>query len=302
MIIQMASRFLTSPGSGFLLSKRAGNRMVHVAMTIAGSDSGGGAGIQADLKTFQELGVFGTSALTAVTAQNTFGVSAIQPIDATIITAQIQAVMDDFDVKAVKTGMLFSAEIIQAVADKFHWTEIPLIIDPVMIAKGGASLLKDEAVEALKNVLLPLAALVTPNIPEAEVLAEMKIKTDADMEEAAKRMIALGAKAVLIKGGHRKEAPYAQDFFLGADGERFSVRSPWIDTKDTHGTGCTYSAALTAFLANGETAAKAVISAKGFIHAAIEDGLEIGGGHGPTNHWAYGRRANKMMEGVVVNG
>jgi hydroxymethylpyrimidine/phosphomethylpyrimidine kinase len=276
--------------------------MVHVALTIAGSDSGGGAGIQADLKTFQELGVFGTSALTAVTAQNTCGVLAIQPIDAAIVTAQIRAVIEDFDVKAIKTGMLFSAGIIHAVADAFHWHGIPLVIDPVMIAKGGASLLKDEAVEALKTVLLPYAAIVTPNIPEAEVLAGMEIKTDTDIEQAAKHIIALGARAVLIKGGHRKEAAYAEDLFMGADGERFSVRSPWIDTKDTHGTGCTYSAALTAFLANGGTAANAVVSAKCFIHSAIEDGLKIGGGHGPTNHWAYGRRRNKTMEGVVVYG
>ena len=274
--------------------------MVHVALTIAGSDSGGGAGIQADLKTFQELGIFGTSALTAVTAQNTFGVSAIQPVDAAIIKAQIQAVMEDFDVKAIKTGMLFSAEIINAVGVAFQWSGIPLVVDPVMIAKGGASLLKDEAVKALKEVLLPLSAIVTPNIPEAEVLAEMEIKTGEDIEKAAKRILDLGAGVVLIKGGHRREAPYAEDFFMAADGERFSVRSPWIDTKDTHGTGCTYSAALTALLAQGETMANAVVSAKCFIHAAIEDGLKIGGGHGPTNHWAYGRRKNKKMEGVVV--
>ena len=276
--------------------------MVDVALTIAGSDSGGGAGIQADLKTFQELGVFGTSALTAVTAQNTFGVTAIQPLETAIITAQIQAVMEDFNVKAIKTGMLFSAEIIHAVGDMFHWSGIPLVIDPVMIAKGGASLLKEEAVEALKTVLVPLAAIVMPNIPEAEVLADMTIKTEIDIEQAAKRILALGAEAVLIKGGHRKEASYAEDLYMGADGKRFSVRAPWIDTKDTHGTGCTYSAALTAFLANGETAANAVIEAKCFIHAAIEDGLKIGGGHGPTNHWAYGRRTTKRMEGVVVNG
>ena len=276
--------------------------MVHVALTIAGSDSGGGAGIQADLKTFQELGVFGTSALTAVTAQNTFGVSAIQPIDPTIIAAQIKAVMEDFEVTAIKTGMLFSSEIIHTVADALRLSRIPLVIDPVMIAKGGASLLKDEAVMALKTVLVPLAAIIMPNIPEAEVIAGMDIKTDADMEEAAKRILALGAGAVLIKGGHRKEALFAEDLFMGADGERFSVRTPWVNTKDTHGTGCTYSAALTAFLANGEPPAKAVVAAKCFIHAAIEDGLEIGGGHGPTNHWAYGRRENKILEGVVVNG
>ncbi len=276
--------------------------MVHVALTIAGSDSGGGAGIQADLKTFQELGVFGTSALTAVTAQNTFGVSAIQPIDTEMIRAQIRAVTDDFSVNAVKTGMLFSAEIIHTVADELRGKGIPLVIDPVMIAKGGASLLKDEAISALAKVLLPLATVVTPNIPEAEVLAGMEIKTESDIEKAAERMIALGAKAVVVKGGHRKEAPFAEDLFIGADGQRFSIRSPWVDTKDTHGTGCTYSAALTAFLASGETLAEAVVSAKCFIHVAIENGLGIGGGHGPTNHWAYNRKGGKLMEGVAVIG
>ena len=276
--------------------------MVHVALTIAGSDSGGGAGIQADLKTFQELGVFGTSALTAVTAQNTFGVSAIQPIDTEMIRAQIRAVTDDFSVNAVKTGMLFSAEIIHTVADELRGKGIPLVIDPVMIAKGGASLLKDEAISALAKVLLPLATVVTPNIPEAEVLAGMEIKTETDIEKAAERMMVLGAKAVVVKGGHRKEAPFAEDLFIGADGQRFSIRSPWVDTKDTHGTGCTYSAALTAFLASGETLADAVVSAKSFIHVAIENGLGIGGGHGPTNHWAYNRKGGKLMEGVAVIG
>lgn len=276
--------------------------MVHVALTIAGSDSGGGAGIQADLKTFQELGVFGTSALTAVTAQNTFEVSAIQPIDTEMIRAQIRAVTDDFSVNAVKTGMLFSAEIIHTVADELRGKGIPLVIDPVMIAKGGASLLKDEAISALAKVLLPLATVVTPNIPEAEVLAGMEIKTETDIEKAAERMIVLGAKAVVVKGGHRKEAPFAEDLFIGADGQRFSIRSPWVDTKDTHGTGCTYSAALTAFLASGETLADAVVSAKCFIHVAIENGLGIGGGHGPTNHWAYNRKGGKLMEGVAMIG
>ena len=144
--------------------------------------------------------------------------------------------------------------------------------------------------------------VVTPNIPEAEVLAGMEIKTESDIEKAAERMMALGAKAVVVKGGHRKEAPFAEDLFIGADGQRFSIRSPWVDTKDTHGTGCTYSAALTAFLASGETLANAVVSAKCFIHVAIENGLGIGGGHGPTNHWAYNRKGGKLMEGVAVIG
>lgn len=276
--------------------------MVHVALTIAGSDSGGGAGIQADLKTFQELGVFGTSALTAVTAQNTYGVSAIQPINTEMIQAQIRAVIQDFNVKAVKTGMLFSAEIIHAVADELRDSGIPLVIDPVMIAKGGASLLKDEAVEALKSVLLPIATVVTPNIPEAEVLTGLEIKSESDIERAAEHMMALGAHSVVIKGGHRKEAAFAEDLFVGSDGTHFSVRSNWVETKDTHGTGCTYSAALAAFLADGESLSDAVISAKCYIHAAIENGLGIGGGHGPTNHWAYKRKGGNLMEGVAVIG
>lgn len=278
--------------------------MVRVALTIAGSDSGGGAGIQADLKTFQELGVFGTSALTAVTAQNTYGVVAIQPMDTDMITAQINAVTEDFAVKAVKTGMLFSAEIIEAVANVLRGRNIPLVIDPVMIAKGGASLLKAEAIEAMKSILLPLATVVTPNIPEAEVLTGITINTEEDIKEAAAHILALGAKSVLIKGGHRQEASYAEDFFFTNDGVRFSVRAPWVYTTATHGTGCTYAAALTAHLAEGRTLKEAIFSAKCFIHTAIEDGLGIGGGHGPTNHWAYGRRTKNenSIEGVAIIG
>jgi hydroxymethylpyrimidine/phosphomethylpyrimidine kinase len=278
--------------------------MVNVAMTIAGSDSGGGAGIQADLKTFQELGVFGTSAITAITVQNTHGVTAIQAIEPSIISAQIKAVTEDFTVKAIKTGMLFSAEVIHAVADSIRDSGIPLVVDPVMIAKGGAALLHDEAVEAMKSILLPLATVITPNIPEAEVLTGLTIKTDKDIDKAAEHILALGAKAVVIKGGHRQDAAFAEDVFVSKIGAKFSVRSPWVNTKDTHGTGCTYAAALTAFLANGEKLEDAVVSAKHFIHAAIEDGLTIGGGHGPTNHWAYGRRMKneKLIEGVAIIG
>lgn len=279
--------------------------LVNVALTIAGSDSGGGAGIQADLKTFQELGVFGTSAITAITAQNTHGVSAIQPMDVDMVLAQIKAVTEDFAVKAVKTGMLFSTEIIEAVAQSLQEKNIPLVIDPVMIAKGGASLLKEEAVTALKTHLLPLATVITPNIPEAEVLTGMRITTETDIKEAAEHILALGAKSVLIKGGHRREATFAEDYFISNEGVHFSVRSPWINTTDTHGTGCTYAAALTAFLAEGKTVEDAIYSAKCFIHVAIEDGLGIGGGHGPTNHWAYNKRTengNLSIEGVAING
>lgn len=278
--------------------------MVQIAMTIAGSDSGGGAGIQADLKTFQELGIFGTSAITAVTAQNTHGVTSIQSIEPEIVAAQIEAVFADLPVQAVKTGMLFSPDIIKVVADQLKNKGIPLVIDPVMIAKGGASLLQQEAIEALKSVLLPIATIVTPNIPEAEVLTGLKIQCESDMNQAAEHILALGAQSVVIKGGHRVDVPYAEDLFMSSAGEKFLVRTPWIDTKDTHGTGCTYAAALTAFLAEGKSQAGAVVSAKDFIHAAIESGLNIGSGHGPTNHWAYKQqmKAEKHKKGVVIDG
>ncbi|MBS4208713.1 bifunctional hydroxymethylpyrimidine kinase/phosphomethylpyrimidine kinase [Bacillus sp. FJAT-50079] len=274
--------------------------MTAVALTIAGSDSGGGAGIQADLKSFQELDTFGTSALTAVTAQNTLGVYKVQPIDPDIVIAQIDAVLKDFNIGAIKTGMLFSAEIIEAVADTLSsHPSIPLIIDPVMIAKGGEDLLQQSAVDTLKKKLIPLATLITPNIPEAEALANMEIQTETDIELAAKRMIELGADAVVIKGGHRNDH-FAEDFFLSAAGENFYMRSPRINTKDTHGTGCTFSAAITAELAKGSRIQDAVVTAKQFIHAAIDDGLSIGHGHGPTNHAAYRNRAANRKDVELI--
>lgn len=261
---------------------------IKVALTVAGSDSGGGAGIQADLKTFQELGVYGTSAITAVTAQNTQGVHSVYPIEVEGVVAQMRAVLDDFDVKACKTGMLFSAEIISAVAALVkEYAPIPLVIDPVMIAKGGQSLLQQQAIQALKEELIPLATIVTPNIPEAEVLTGMTIRTDEDIHRAAKKIMKLGAKAVVMKGGHRSDVLDAKDYFLDSDGQSFTVTTPWIQTKDTHGTGCTFAAALTSFLAKGYSLSDAVAEAKQFIQAAIEDGLHLGSGHGPTNHWAY---------------
>lgn len=264
---------------------------IYKALTIAGSDSGGGAGIQADLKTFQELGVYGMSAITAVTAQNTIGVQGVYPIPVEGVTQQLQSIGDDLPPDAVKTGMLFSADIIKAVADqikRFSWPN--LVVDPVMIAKGGASLLQQEAVKALKEVLLPLAAVVTPNLPEAEVLAGMPIKTYEDRLEAAKRLKALGPKYVVIKGGHDEGTPETVLDLL-YDGEQVeSFSSERIETRNTHGTGCTFSAAITAQLAKGETISKAVKLAKAFIQSAIEDDLKLGNGHGPTNHWAYNKR------------
>lgn len=255
-------------------------------MTIAGSDSGGGAGIQADLKTFQELGVFGTSAITALTAQNTLGVEGIYPAQPEFVQQQIEVVMRDMPIKAVKTGMLFSAEIIEAVAHSLRDKETQLVVDPVMIAKGGAFLLQHEAVTALKKFLLPRATILTPNIPEAEVISGIEIKSPKDLEKAANAMLAMGVSCVIIKGGHL-EGKDAVDTVFFQDGSFFSMQTKRISTVQTHGTGCTFSAALTAFLAQGFSLKSAIIEAKKFVHLAIQHPLNIGNGHGPTNHFAY---------------
>ncbi|WML26951.1 bifunctional hydroxymethylpyrimidine kinase/phosphomethylpyrimidine kinase [Neobacillus sp. OS1-33] len=260
------------------------------ALTIAGSDSGGGAGIQADLKTFQELEVFGMSALTAVTAQNTLGVHAVYPMSAEAVRKQIEAIGEDIGADAIKTGMLFNAEIIEAVANQltfYGWENV--VVDPVMIAKGGASLLQMEAISALKKYLLPRSKVITPNIPEAEVLTGMVIQSTADKREAAKRLYDLGVKNVVIKGGHDENESESTDVLFDGK-EFFTFTSQRIETKNTHGTGCTFSAVVTAELAKGATVYEAVLKAKDFIQAAIEDQLEIGQGHGPTNHWAYRKR------------
>ncbi|QWU13545.1 hydroxymethylpyrimidine/phosphomethylpyrimidine kinase [Paenibacillus sophorae] len=263
---------------------------VYKALTIAGSDSGGGAGIQADLKTFQELGVYGMSALTAVTAQNTLGVQGVYPLDTEAVARQLDSIGEDLTPDAVKTGMLFSGEIIRTAAGKirqYGWDN--LVVDPVMVAKGGSSLLQREAVQSLIQHLLPLALVTTPNIPEAEIIAEMTIASLTDCEEAARRIAQMGSRYVVVKGGHGSGNGAVRDVMY--DGKNFVyMESPRIDTLHTHGTGCTYSAALTAELAKGQSAEEAVRTAKAFIRAAIEDGLGIGAGHGPTNHFAYGRR------------
>lgn len=263
---------------------------VFKALTIAGSDSGGGAGIQADLKTFQELGVFGMTAITAVTAQNTKGVNGVYPVNNEGIAQQIDSIGTDLTPDAVKTGMLFNSGIIKIVAEKitqYGWSN--LVIDPVMIAKGGSPLLQEEAIDALKVYLLPLATVITPNIPEAEVISRIKISNLSDRKEAAKIIYDLGAKNVMIKGGHEENDRMIDLLF---DGNSFSqFESKRIATKNTHGTGCTFSAAITAQLAKGKTIEDAISVAKKFIQAAIEDDLHIGSGHGPTNHWAYNKRS-----------
>jgi len=260
------------------------------ALTIAGSDNGGGAGIQADLKTFQELGVYGMTVITAIAAQNTTGVQGVFPISYEGIAQQLDSTGEDFQPRAVKTGMLYSAEIIRLVAAKwqqFGWTN--LVIDPVMVAKGGAPLLQQEAVQALVEELMPHALLTTPNIPEAELLTGMNITNLNEREEAAKQLVQMGTTYALIKGGHETGSGTVVDVLY--DGQSFHyLENLRVMTRHTHGTGCTFSAAITAELAKGSSVLAAVTTARAFIQAAIEDELGFGAGHGPTNHFAYQRR------------
>ena len=255
-----------------------------VALTIAGSDSGAGAGIQADMKTFAALGVYGLTVITAITAQNTVGVRAVQEIDSDIITAQLDAVAEDFSIGALKTGMLSSAAIIGSVADGIVRHQLhPLVVDPVMIAKSGDRLLREDAVDALRRRLLPLAAVVTPNIPEAQVLAGLPIRTRDDRIVAARAIIELGAQAVVIKGGHTQDDPIA-DVLVDANGVR-EFFAPRIATTSTHGTGCTFSAAITAGLAQGLDLQQAVAEARDFVSRALATAPGLGHGHGPLNHF-----------------
>lgn len=259
------------------------------ALTIAGSDSGGGAGIQADLKTFQMRHVYGMSVITAVTAQNTLGVHDIHLIPTQTIAAQIDAIYQDFTPNAVKIGMLGNADIIECIAQKLQQQHQPnLVVDPVMIAKGGANLLEQQAIDTLRNQLLPIAEVLTPNIPEAEALSGVRI-TDIDSIQHAARMIQeMGTKIVIIKGGHQTHTTHTTciDWVFTPD-EIFTLTSPRFNTPHTHGTGCTFSACLTAELAKGVSFKTACHTAKRFITDAIQHSLNIGHGHGPTNHWAY---------------
>lgn len=262
-------------------------------LTIAGSDSGGGAGIQADLKTFQERGVFGTSVITAVTAQNTLGVQGIYRVPLAGVKQQLAAIFSDFDISALKTGMLVDAEYMELVAAELaQYPDIQVVVDPVMVAKGGAHLLAEQAVTAMKSHIVPLATVLTPNIPEAEELTALKIQSEAAMKQAAQILQAMGSRNVIIKGGHAGNEERARDYLLLADGSEQWLETPRIATQATHGTGCTFSACLTAELAKGKTVAEAAAIAKAFIQAAIANPIGVGHGHGPTNHWAYGRETN----------
>lgn len=261
--------------------------MTRTALTIAGSDSGGGAGIQADLKTFSALGVYGMSVITALTAQNTKAVTGIFPVTPDFIAAQIDAVFADIEVHAVKLGMLGGPEVIRTVAERLrHWRPRWIVLDPVMVAKSGDKLLPDEAVEALRTELLPLASIITPNLPEAAVLlGEAPVGEGRQMPAVAARLQGLGVANVLLKGGHLEDGDSADVLLHG--GELLWQRGRRIATKNTHGTGCTLSAAIAAGLASGLALPEAVGRAKAYITGAIAaaDRLAIGHGHGPVHHF-----------------
>ncbi len=256
--------------------------MVSRALAIAGSDSGGGAGIQADLKTFAAFGVHGMSAITSVTAQNTKEVTKIMDVSPEVIRAQIRAVADDIGIDAAKTGMLHTIPIINAVASELNRHEFPLVVDPVMIAKSGSSLLLPEARDALISRLIPLAGVVTPNIAEAEVLSGFKIRNLDDAEKAGKRILKMGAGAVIVKGGHMPVGNRSVDTLV-LKNITLRVEAQWIESKTTHGTGCCFSAAITANLAKGKTLEESFGMAKRFVTRSIELGVQIGKGHGPVN-------------------
>ena len=262
--------------------------MLKRALTIAGSDSGGGAGLQADLKTFTCLKVFGMSAVTAVTVQNTLGVNGFVTIPPETVKAQIDCVLDDIGTDACKTGMLGTKEVIAAVAEALRHRKLFYVLDPVMIAKGGARLIAEDAIDALKKELLPLATIVTPNTPEAEVLSGIKISEETERRQAAEKILALGPAAVVIKGGHGKvteKSPRAQDdYLLLKSGEEIWLPTKRIETRCDHGTGCTFSAAITAFLAKGEDLKNAVAKAKEYLTKALQTAEPNGAGHCSVNH------------------
>lgn len=258
---------------------------MRVALTIAGSDSGGGAGVQADLKVFFRFGVYGTSALTLITAQNTLGVQQVYLLPPEEVYAQIQSVAEDFPLHAAKTGALGDGAIVEAVADAVgRYGIAPLVVDPVMVAKSGDPLLAPEAVAALKERLFPLAALITPNRLEAEALLGHPIRTLEEAEEAAKALLGLGPKVVLLKGGHL-EGEEAVDLLATPEGV-LAFHAPRVRTRNTHGTGCTLSAAIAALLARGRPLAEAVAEAKAYLTRALKTAPSLGHGHGPLDHWA----------------
>lgn len=257
---------------------------MNVALTIAGSDSGGGAGIQADLKTFHQFRVFGTSVITAVTAQNTRGVRRWQAVEPGLVVAQVEAVAEDLPPAAFKTGMLGSAKVVGAVADALERLRLPnFVLDTVMVSTSGDRLLDADAEGLVVDRLVPLAELVTPNLDEAEILVGTDVRSADAMEQAGRALLRLGAKAALIKGGHMEGDEIMDVLVTPAGARRFSY--PRIDTTSTHGTGCTLSAGITAALARGASLEKAVLDGLDFVHRAIRSAPRLGSGHGPLNHF-----------------
>ena len=273
--------------------------MVPIALTIAGSDSSGGAGIQADLKTFTALGVYGASVLTALTAQNTQGVQGVAPVEPSFVAQQLRSVLSDLDVGAAKTGMLATAPVIHAVvATLKEFPAIPIVVDPVMVATSGDVLLQADAIDAVRHELLPIARVVTPNLPEAARLLDTEIaEGDAAVEAQGREIIRrFQCRAVLMKGGHGEGAE-AVDFLLDGDGPPVRLASPRIVTRHTHGTGCTLSAAIAALLATGVDLAEAVTRAKAYIQAAITHGAQspVGRGNSPVDHLYAIRRHSRPV-------
>ena len=253
-------------------------------LTIAGSDSGGGAGIQADIKAISANSGYAMSVITSVTAQNTVAVTDAFDLPISLIEAQLDAVFTDFDVASVKTGMLSSPAIVETVATKLReYTPPATVVDPVMISKSKFPLLKEEAIDSLKTALIPLATVITPNIYEAELLAQQDIRNTDEAKGAAKAIAEFGCRAVLVKGGHLTGNSATDVLYY--DGEWVFFEAEWVETENTHGTGCTYSAAIATQLAHGEDLVDAINTAKAYITGAIQNALDIGHGHGPTNHF-----------------
>lgn len=279
---------MQTPDSAFPASSaQADTHRIPIAMTIAGSDSGGGAGIQADLKTFSALGVFGASTITALTAQNTCTVSAIHEVPADFVSQQLFAVLTDLDVRAIKIGMLASVPIIEAIGTVLRqYPSIPVVLDPVMVAKSGDALLQHDAIHALRDVLFPLATIITPNIPEAALLnGTEEADSEALMQSQAHALSAYGCSAILLKGGHLNTSDSTDILWCDDTITRYSF--PRIATGNTHGTGCTLSSGIAAELAKGHSLQVAVTTAEDYIHAAIAsaDQLDVGRGHGPVHHF-----------------
>lgn len=257
---------------------------INRAMTVAGSDSGGGAGLQADLKTFAANGVYGTSVVTTITAQNTLGVQEVLELPIALIESQIDSVLTDIGTDVVKTGMLYSSEVIRAVAAKISQYDIGLlVVDPVMKAKGGAKLINDEAIDTLRNVLLPMATVITPNAPEAQDLTGIVVKDIDSAREAAIKLVEMGAKSAVVKGGHFDVGPATDVLYDGEEFRLFTTRR--VDTPNTHGTGCTFASATAAGLAKGKSIRDSVSDAKSYVTGAIRNNFPMGNGHGPLNHF-----------------